>query len=163
MSADYALPDDRLLAACEEHRSRASGPGGQHANRTESGVRLVHRTSGIEARCADHREQAANRRAALRVLRLRLALAERGGSDPAWLRPHVRGGRCALGPNAQDWPLIAACALDALDRAQGSLAEAAAALALSTTQLARLLTRDGELRAAADRLRAAHGLGALHG
>lgn len=162
MLPPYALPDAALLAACDEHRGRAGGPGGQHANKTESGVRLVHRDSGAEAGCSDHRSQATNRSAALHVLRLRLALTLRGTSDPAWLAPYVRGGRCAAGPNAQDWHLIVACACDALDAEAGQLAPAAAQLGLTTSQLARLLARDPAVKTAADRLRAGHGLGPLH-
>lgn len=158
----YALPDAALLSECDEHRGRAGGPGGQHANRTEGAVRLLHRASGVEAACSDHRSQGANRASALGVLRLRLALAVRGAADPAWLAPYVRGGRCAAGPNARDWHLIAACACDALAAEAGQLAPAAARLGLTTSQLGRLLARDPAVKTAADRLRAGHGLGPLH-
>jgi protein subunit release factor B len=38
----------------------ASGPGGQHRNRNATGVRLVHRPSGIVATATERRSQAAN-------------------------------------------------------------------------------------------------------
>ncbi|NNJ08747.1 peptide chain release factor-like protein [Chloroflexales bacterium ZM16-3] len=38
----------------------ASGPGGQHRNRNATGVRLVHRPSGIVVTATERRSQAAN-------------------------------------------------------------------------------------------------------
>lgn len=54
---------------------RASGPGGQHVNKTDSAVRAVHRPSGLTAFAQDQRSQHANRK--LARLKLALLLAER--------------------------------------------------------------------------------------
>jgi hypothetical protein len=160
VEAPYALPDDALLRACRIDRFCAGGPGGQHTNRTESAVRLVHPLA--EAQCQDHRDRARNQADALRRLRVRLACSVRGAADPAWLTPWRSGTSIRIGANADAFPCVAALALDALAEAAGALAAAAAALQVSTSQLAKLLAADGEVRAAANAIRAAHGLGALH-
>ncbi len=73
-----ALPDDALAAECEETFFIASGPGGQHRNKTETGVRLVHRPTGVVVTATERRSQAQNRGAALDRLRARLeALSHR--------------------------------------------------------------------------------------
>ncbi len=157
---DIVLDDAALLARCRVERIARGGPGGQHANKTASGVRLRH-ASGVAAESSEHREGAANRAAALRRLRLALACAVRGGADRAWLDGLVRGGRLACGAQAPSWPRAAAVLLDALHEARGSLREAAAACGLSTTQLASALAADRPVRAAADAIRSAHGLSPL--
>lgn len=55
---------------------RASGPGGQHVNKTDSAVRATHRPTGLVATSQEQRSQHANRRVAR--LKLALMLAERG-------------------------------------------------------------------------------------
>jgi len=71
--------DDELLAACRVETFRAGGPGGQHQNTTESGVRLTHLPTGIRAIARDERSQHRNRAKALE--RLRAKLEEHGRVD----------------------------------------------------------------------------------
>jgi ribosome-associated protein len=76
--AALALPDDALLAGCEETFFIGGGPGGQHRNKTESAVRLVHPPTGLTVTATERRSQPQNRAVALARLRERLeALARR--------------------------------------------------------------------------------------
>lgn len=45
---------------------RGSGLGGQHRNKTESGVRIIHRASGARGESCDTRSQHENKRIAFR-------------------------------------------------------------------------------------------------
>ena len=50
----------------------ASGPGGQHVNKTASAIRLTHKETGIVVTCQDEKSQHKNRAKALRVLKTRV-------------------------------------------------------------------------------------------
>src|SRR5256885_8503983 len=105
------LDDDALLAQCEVQAHRASGPGGQHRNKAETAVRLVHLPSGVTVEGKDERSRTQNLRIAL--ARLREKLERRGDSPPprrpprpprgaegrrgAGARKNASGGRAARG------------------------------------------------------------------
>ena len=74
--AGYEIPadDNALLAECRVETFRSGGPGGQHQNKTESGVRLTHLPTGISVTARESRSQHRNRQVPL--ARLRSALAE---------------------------------------------------------------------------------------
>jgi len=65
---DVEIPDSDL----EIETHRASGAGGQHINKTDSAVRIVHKPTGITVNCQDGRNQLANKETALRIIRARV-------------------------------------------------------------------------------------------
>ena len=64
--------DDALLAECKVETFCSSGKGGQHANKTESAVRLTHIKSGIHVTCQNERSQYLNKIKCIKELRLRI-------------------------------------------------------------------------------------------
>lgn len=76
--------DDHLLRDCRVDTFRSGGPGGQHRNKVESGIRLTHRPTGIVVVSRRHRSQNRNRREALQQLREELEHRSRRN------RPRIR-------------------------------------------------------------------------
>ena len=69
-------PDDYRI-----DKFNASGPGGQHVNKTESAIRLTHHETGIVVQCQDEKSQHKNLAKALRELKARVYDAKRQAEE----------------------------------------------------------------------------------
>jgi RF-1 domain len=153
-----ALAPDRLLAECDEQRTRRSGPGGQHRNKVETAVVLHHRPSGISAEASERRSQSENREMALFRLRLRLALEIRlpvsSPYAPSLLwQARCREGKISVNSQHQDFPTILAEGLDVLVACGFDPAAAARELNCTASQLIKLLQKEPQFLARVNRER----------
>ena len=126
------LGTDELKRRCDSRTQSRSGPGGQHRNRTASGVFLTYRDPDdtaiqIVAEATEGRHQAANLAVATRRLRQSLAIDLRTGSpiddvcDPREqsLRDRVGGGPMRFAESNVDRAAVLALLLNDLHAAGG--------------------------------------------
>ncbi len=139
-----SLPADDLLGQCQMRRLRRSGPGGQHRNKVETAVQLMHRPTGVVAEASERRSQAENRRVAAFRLRVKLALAirrplaEASGPSLLW-QSRLQGKRIAVSAVHGDFPALLAEALDTLAACEADPRRAASRLHTNPSQLVKLL------------------------
>ena len=156
---------DKLIAQSTVETYRASGPGGQHRNKTDSAVRLTHRPTGVVVTATERRSQHENRHRA--IVRLRKAIAVRirepvepcatagltgraaltlpqAVADPAWPR---------ISQKSDTYLVVAAQVLDHVESCEGKISDAALRLGTSTASLVKFLSLDDDLWQEANRTR----------
>jgi protein subunit release factor A len=162
--------DDALIAQCEVDRYRASGPGGQHRNKTESAIRLRHKLTGMMAIAEDSRSQAENKVHAVRRLRSTIALDVRepvnldGFVPSRRLAAFVAAGTAPLGAKTkltgEYWTSIAEL-LDLLVAGSLEIGTTAHRLGITTGALSKLLLHDDQVARVVNDLRRTAGMRAL--
>lgn len=159
-----ALSAEDLLKHTEVVHARRSGPGGQHRNKVQTAVVLLHRPTGITAEAAERRSQAENRTVALRRLRLKLALEHRAPAVPGpserW-RCRTRGRQLVVSARHEDYPALVAEALDQLCAHHFAMPRTADVMGITPTQLLKLFKQDSTAWTALNTYRAGIGLPAL--
>ena len=157
-----AIPPAELLKQTAETRTKRSGPGGQHRNKTQTAVVLVHEPTGISAEASERRSQAENRKVAIGRLRLQLALelrspAAAAGPSDLW-RSRTRSRQLVISAEHEAFPALVAEALDQLQASRFEIAPAAVVLGVSASQLVRLFKKSPAAWVALNRKRATAGL-----
>ena len=164
------LDEAALLRQCDFDRFRASGPGGQKRNVTDSAVRLRHRPSGLSAEANESRSQHENRARALRRLRHAIALRLRAPVDvegyapaPELAAARTTQRRLALGRRDARYPAALAALFDLLAASGWRPGEAARTLGVTNASLTRFLEADRAAWRALNERRREQGLSALRG
>ena len=144
------LDDQTLMAQCAVDCFRASGPGGQKRNKTDSAVRLRHQPTSVTVEAAESRSQHENRVRALRRLRLAIALEVRApvrknGDLPKELSEVLQttqGRTISVGQRDVRYPATIAAIFDVLSAKDWRIAPTARQLGVSVSQLTRFLEND---------------------
>ena len=137
MRADYLLAsDDALIAQCEVDRYRASGPGGQHRNKTESAVRRLRAALAL-----DVREPAI-------AISPRLAAFAAAGTAPLGAKTRLTG---------EYWAAIAEL-LDLLVATNLEIGATAQKLGITTGAMSKLLLHDDHVARVVNDLRRGRGM-----
>ncbi|OYP35068.1 peptide chain release factor-like protein [Rhodopirellula sp. MGV] len=169
---DACLDVDTISQQCDLRTQRRSGPGGQHRNKTSSGVFLEHRPTGTIGEATERRSQAQNRDVALRRLRYLLAISTRtpspldAASPPneleADFRKRYRRHPLKLNEENDDKPAVLALILNDLWASGGQPSLVAPLWSSSTSKIVMLLRSFPPALTWVNRVREHHGRLPLH-
>jgi hypothetical protein len=134
--------DESLRAECVVQTRRVRGPGGQHRNKTESAIRLVHVPTGVVVSGEERRSQHQNLANAMQRLRETIAIRFRAPLPESITWPervNIRDHRLRVSETNPGYLFVLALALDALEARAGVPQEAAKVLDVSTSSFTRFL------------------------
>lgn len=154
------LTPAKLLSQCQLQGFQGSGPGGQHRNKTQTGVRLFLASHAIEVKVCEERSALRNRELAVERLRLRLALLVRCIPPEKPLIAFPGSGGRVNCKNPGFAPFVADV-LDRLEIVHGQHQEVARQWGLSVSALVRIFFSQKELLETVQNIRTRYGLGPL--
>ncbi|MDR0518185.1 MAG: hypothetical protein LBH25_14215 [Fibromonadaceae bacterium] len=146
------LSDSELLKECEISSYKGSGPGGQHRNKTNSGVKLKLNT--VESYSCDNRSSHINKLLALKKLRLKIALQLREEPVPQTPFPFP-GASGKISQSNSLYPEFIADILDRISFFKGDLSETAKIWGLSKSALNKIIIQDKKVLEAFQKIRSA--------
>jgi len=170
MAADrlfLELSDAELLAQCDVDTFRASGPGGQKRNKTDSAVRMRHRPTGMSAQASESRSQHDNRRRALGRLRQAIVIGVRATvvledyAAPLALRGVLPAAPAPIPRRDPRYLVALQQLLDLFVALECSVSATADRLGVRTATVSRLILSEPWLVRAVNEWRAARSLRAL--
>ncbi|MCQ2124084.1 MAG: peptide chain release factor-like protein [Fibrobacter sp.] len=131
---------DELLRACTLKGYQGSGPGGQHRNKTNTGVLLTLREFNLEIKSCEGRSALENKTHALHRMQMALALQVR--EEPANPEMRFPGSNGHIQPSNPQFPLFIAHVFDIMCSKGGDTKAAAAAFGISPSALVKILRQD---------------------
>jgi peptide chain release factor 2 len=84
---------------------RCGGPGGQHQNKTESGVRYIHKPTGVAAESRSERSQHQNDALALALLKSKLIRMEEAKREAEYAKAYDEKGEISFGNQIRSYVL----------------------------------------------------------
>ena len=146
-----SLDVDQLLQSVQTRRSRTGGPGGQHRNKVETAIELVHEPTGVTAFASERRSQRDNKHMAIKRLRMNLAIEVRCPFTPTvesdampselW-QARKQGSKVVCSDSHKDFPTLIAEALDIIIALACDPKRAATVLGISMSQLIKFLKKE---------------------
>lgn len=160
------LSPSQLLDCCGLRTQRRSGPGGQHRNKTSSGVFLHYPPTETTAEATERRSQAENRHVALERLRFRLAVevrspspldGSRGPAEETALRNQYENHPLKINERNSDKPAVLALLLNDLHVAGGQPSLVSREWGTSTSAIVRFVKSHPAAFAFLNKIRQHHG------
>lgn len=131
---------DELLSACTQKGFQGSGPGGQHRNKTNTGVQLSLRPYNLEIKSCEARSAKENRVHALHRMQMAIALNVR--EEPPIKEIPFPGSNGHIQTSNTLFPLFIAHVFDIMATKNGDTKVAAQAFGLTPSALVKILRQD---------------------